>query len=167
MSSIVFRLKSLDTCWPANVLSQPWNELILFPNWGKIQETSFKGLDYGNRYFQSNEEAFGGLAGFVLQITLASLEILSCHRFFLYNCTVSTGFLFDHSMIFVCYLLGRFSVGFLMLYIFLLGRFSQQKQYSQGLYIQTIEADWGHIMVRDWTLAMMCLLSWGRFLYQM
>eukprot|EP00913_Durusdinium_trenchii_P027099 g25430.t1 len=29
----------------------------------KIQEQSFKGLDYGNRYFQSNEEAFGGFEG--------------------------------------------------------------------------------------------------------
>jgi hypothetical protein len=29
---------------------------------GKVQEQSFKGLDYGNRYFQTNEEAFGGLA---------------------------------------------------------------------------------------------------------
>ena len=56
--------------------------LSLFTHWGKIQETSFKGLDYGNRYFQSNEEAFGGPAGFVLQITLASLEIPSCHRLF-------------------------------------------------------------------------------------
>ncbi|CAL1129966.1 unnamed protein product [Cladocopium goreaui] len=27
---------------------------------GKVQEQSFKGLDYGNRYFQTNEEAFGG-----------------------------------------------------------------------------------------------------------
>lgn len=27
---------------------------------GKVQEMAFKGLDYGNKFFQSNEEAFGG-----------------------------------------------------------------------------------------------------------
>lgn len=144
--------------------------LSLFTHWGKIQETSFKGLDYGNRYFQSNEEAFGGPAGFVLQITLASLEIPSCHRFFLYNCTVSTGtcFLFYHSMIFVCYLLGRFGVVVFNAVHLSFGSFLTAKTvFIRSIYIQTIEADWGHIMIRDSTLAMICLMSRGRFLYQM
>ena len=140
---------------------------VLFTNWGKIQETSFKGLDYGNRYFQSNEEAFGGPAGFVLQITLASLEIPSCHRFFpvqLYR--IYSFFVLSFNDFCLLFAGGRFGVVFLNAVHLSFGSFLTAKTvFIRSIYIQTIEADWGHIMIRDSTLAMICLLLWGRFLY--
>lgn len=88
-----------------------------------------------------------------IDFSCTTVQYLLVHVF----CFIIQWFLFV-----IC--LGASVLHFLMLYIFLLVVFNSKNSIHK-VYIYSDY--WGHIMIRDSTLAMICLMSRGRFLYQM